>query len=307
VIACCADAQSEESLKPMDQRSISPSRFADLLPAPPKALAGSPFPLHVVDTTPLQASAAFSDPVLGLYKSGRHRIRRRMGGRFVEGWTDPGVVNITPANAYGTWEADGPSCAFVMFLPDAVLSRVVAEHWEADPRRVEIVPQFLVRDPVIEAVVARLALEAQERSPSGNLYAESACDFLAHHMIQTYSSLSRPPPRPSGGLPASRIKVVLDYIEENLAKPIALHELAVLARVSVRHFERAFRQSLGVPPYTYVLGKRLSAARDLLLGQPTLTIEQIAQQVGFSSPSHLASAFRRQIGCSPATFRRMHA
>jgi AraC family transcriptional regulator len=126
-------------------------------------------------------------------------------------------------------------------------------------------------------------------------------------MIQAYSSLSKPPPRPSGGLPANRIKVVVDYVEENLAKPIALQELALLARVSVRHFERAFRQSLWVPPHTYVLGKRLSAARDLLLSQPTLTIERIAQQVGFSSSSHLASAFRRQTGYSPATFRRMHA
>jgi AraC family transcriptional regulator len=108
-------------------------------------------------------------------------------------------------------------------------------------------------------------------------------------------------------LPANRIKAVVDYIEENLAKPIALHELALLARVSVRHFERAFRQSLGVPPHTYVLGRRLSAARDLLLGQPTLSIERIAEQAGFSSPSHLASAFRRQTGYSPTTFRRMHA
>ena len=291
----------------MDQRLISPSRFADLLPAPPKALAGAPFPLHVVDATPLQASTAFSEPVLGLYKSGRHRIRRKAFGRLLEGWADPGTVNITPANAYGTWEADGPSRALVLFVSDSLLSRVVAEHWEADPRRVEIIPQFLVRDPVIEAVVTRLAVEAQEGSPSGTLYAESACDFLAHHMIQAYSSLSRPPPRPSGGLPANRIKAVLDYIEENLAKPITLQELALLAQVSVRHFERAFRQSLGVPPHTYVLGKRLSAARDLLLSQQTLAIERIAQQVGFSSPSHLASAFRRQIGCSPATFRRMHA
>jgi AraC family transcriptional regulator len=291
----------------MDQRLISPSEFADFLPAPPKTFAGTPFPLHVVDATPLQASTAFSDPVLGLYKSGRHRTRRKAYGRLVEGWTDPGSVNITPANAYGTWEADGPSRAVVLFLPDALLSRVIAEHWEADPRRVEIIPQFLVRDPVIEAVVTRIAVEAQKGYPSGTLYVESACDFLAHHMLQAYSSLSKPPPRPCGGLPANRIKVVVDYIEENLAKPIALHELALLARVSVRHFERAFRQSLGVPPHTYVLGKRLSAARDLLLSQPTLSIERIARQVGFSSPSHLASAFRRQTGYSPTTFRRMQA
>ncbi|HEY2395802.1 MAG TPA: helix-turn-helix domain-containing protein [Rudaea sp.] len=289
----------------MDQRSVAASRFPDFLPAPPKTLA-APFPLHVIDATPLQASAAFAEPVLGLYTSGRHRIRRKLGGRSVEGWTDPGTINITGANAYATWEADGPSHAIVLIVPDVFLSRVIAEHWEADPRRVEIIPQFLVRDPVIEAVVTRLAVEAQEGSPSGTLYAESACEFLAHHMIQMYSSLSRPSPRPFGGLPAHRIKVVVDYIEENLAKPIALHELAALARVSVRHFERAFRQSLGVPPHTYVLEKRLSVARDLLLSQRTLTIQRIAQQVGFSSPSHLAAAFRRQMGYSPAIFRRMH-
>jgi hypothetical protein len=69
-------------------------------------------------------------------------------------------VNLTPANVDGTWEADGPSHAIVLFVPDTFLARVIAEHWEADPQRVEITPQFLVRDPLIEAVVTRLALEA---------------------------------------------------------------------------------------------------------------------------------------------------
>ena len=92
----------------------------------------------------------------------------------MEGWTDPGRVNITPADAYGTWEADGASRAVVLFVPDALLSRVIAEHWEADPRGVEIIPQFLVRDPVIEAVVTRLAAEAQ-----GALHPE-LCTQKAH-------------------------------------------------------------------------------------------------------------------------------
>lgn len=225
---------------------------------------------------------------------------------MVEGWSDPGSVNLTPANVAGTWEADGPSRAIVLFVPDAFLSRVIAEQSEADPRRVEIIPQFLLRDPVIEAVVTRLGLEARNGSPTGSLYAESACEFLAHHIVQEYSSLSRPPPRFSGGLSAHRLKVVTDYIEENLANPIALRELAVLARVSVRHFERAFRQSLGVPPHTYVLERRVAAARDLLLNHQALTIEQIAERAGFSSSSHLASVFRRKTGYAPARFRRMH-
>jgi AraC family transcriptional regulator len=74
----------------------------------------------------------------------------------------------------------------------------------------------------------------------------------------------------------------------------------------VRHFERAFRQSLGVPPHRYVLERRVSAARDLLLTYPNLPIEEIARKLGFSSSSHLSAAFLRRMGCSPATFRRQH-
>jgi AraC family transcriptional regulator len=51
--------------------------------------------------------------------------------------------------------------------------------------------------------------------------------------------------------------------------------------------------------------KRLAAARQLLLGEPTLTVEQIATRTGFSSSSHLSSALRRHTGYSPATFRRL--
>jgi AraC-like DNA-binding protein len=44
-------------------------------------------------------------------------------------------------------------------------------------------------------------------------------------------------------------------------------------------------------------------ARQLLLAEPALTVEDIAGRVGFSSASHLASAFRRQTRVSPKAFR----
>jgi AraC family transcriptional regulator len=216
-------------------------------------------------------------------------------------------MNLGAANSYARWEADGSSQSTVVFLKDALLSRVILENWGADPQRVEIVPQFLVRDPVIQAVVTQLAIEVGDDAQSGLLYGESACEFLAHHLVQRYSTLSKRPVRPFGGLAAHRLKVVRNHIEENLGNPIQLHELAALACVSVRHFERAFRQSLGVPPHRYVLERRVSAARDLLLSCPMLDIEEIARQSGFSSSSHLSSAFARRMGCSPMTFRRMHA
>src|SRR5712672_4094783 len=273
----------------MDKPAVAASGFADLLSAlPNKSAAWDAFSLFVVGATPAQATGAFADHALGLYLSGRHRIRREMIGRPVEGWSDPGTVNLTPPNVEATWQANGPSRAIVLLIPDAFLSRVISEHWEADPRNVEIIPQFLAHDPVIQGVATHLAPEAQSGSPPERLYAESACEFLAHHMIHSYSTLSALPPRVSGGLPARRLKLILDYIEENLARPIAMRQLGELAGTSIRHFERAFRQAIGVPPHAYVVRKRIARARDLLLSEPALTIGEIAVRAGFSSASHFS-------------------
>jgi AraC family transcriptional regulator len=291
----------------MERRAMPGSRLVDVLPASPRVAAEwNPFSLFVVDATPLHASITFGDLALGLYTAGRHRIRRTMGRRVVEGWSDPGTLNMTPPNLDGSWEAEGSSHAIVLTIPPVYLSRVISEHWEADPRGVEIVPQFLARDRVIEAVMTRLALKASYGSSSDSLYVASACEFLAHHVVDSYSSLSKSEPRYSGGL-GRRLNAVVDYIEANLAEPIALRELAGLAGMSARHFERAFRQSLALPPHAYVLGRRVDAAKDLLVGQTALTMEQIAKRVGFSSASHFASAFRRHAGYSPTQFRRVHS
>jgi AraC family transcriptional regulator len=133
---------------------------------------------------------------------------------------------------------------------------------------------------------------------------ESGCEFLAHYLIYSYSSLSRSPPRNMGGLSRRRLRVVLEYIEDTLSQPIKLRDLAALAGISSRHFERAFRQSTGSSPHAYVMERRLCRARDLLVDPQDSPIELIALQLGFSGSSHFSSAFRRHAGMSPTVFRK---
>jgi len=277
------------------------------LPTPPHvSLAGKTFALYVFDGL-LHSTTTFANHALGLHISGSHRVRQQVGGRVVEGRSDPGAVHLIPAHLTLTVDASAPARLMVLFLSEAVVSRVIAEHWDVDPRNVELLWQPLKRDRVVESVMTGLALHAQKGSPSGQLYAESGCEFLAHHIIHSYSSLSKPAPQSSGGLPGGRLKSVLEYVEASLAQPISLRQLAQVAGVSARHFERAFRQALGMPPHTYVLERRVAAARELLLSEPALSIEHIAARAGFSSASHLAAAFHRLIGCSPTTFRRLQS
>ncbi|HEV2963671.1 MAG TPA: helix-turn-helix domain-containing protein [Candidatus Angelobacter sp.] len=63
-----------------------------------------------------------------------------------------------------------------------------------------------------------------------------------------------------------------------MAQPIALRQLAEVAGVSARLFERAFRQAMGSPPHAYVMERRLATARDRLLSCPKLVVGEIARR-----------------------------
>src|SRR6202140_3631905 len=259
------------------------AEFPELLGVSPReSAAWDPFLLQIVDDTPLQARVCFRDIALGVYLSGRHKIRRQIGNSVVEGWSDPGTINLTPPGVEGTWEASASPRSAVVVIRSQFVSRAIEEYWGADSSRLEIEKQFLIRDPVIEAITVNLAREAAGGSPAGRLYAESGCEFLAHHLIYRYSNLSPTPPRSMGGLSSRRLKLVLEYIEDTLCQPIKLRDLAALIGISARHFERAFRQSTGSPPHAYVMDRRLHKARDLLINRPELPIEQIALRSGFS-------------------------
>lgn len=289
----------------MTRAPPSAVEFTELLGIPPgESAAWDPFFVQIVDQTPLHARVLFRDLALGVYLSGRHKIRRQVGASVVEGWSHPGTINLTPPGVEGTWEARASSRAAVVVIRPQFLSRAIEEHWGADSTKVEIKEQFLIRDPVIEAVTLNLAREAAGGSPAGRLYAESGCEFLAHHLIYRYSTLSQAPPRYVGGLPSRRLRLVLESIEDTLGQPIKLRELAALAGISARHFERAFRQSTGSSPHAYVMERRLQMAHDFLINQPELPIEHIALRLGFSSSSHFSSAFRRRTGFKPTDFRK---
>jgi AraC family transcriptional regulator len=283
----------------------TPADFTEVLGvSPTESASWDPFLFRIVNDTPLQARVYFRDLALGVYLSGRRKVRRQIGNSVVEGWSDPGTINLTPPGLEATWEANAPSRAAVVVIRPDFISRAIDEHWGADSSKVEINKQFLIRDPVIEAITLNLAREAADGSPAGRLYAESGCEFLAHHLIYRYSNLSQTPPRSIGGLSSRRLRLVIEYIEDTLGQPIRLRELAALTRISARHFERAFRQSIGSSPHGYVMNRRLHRARDLLISQPELPIEQIALRLGFSSSSHFSSAFRRQTGLTPTDFRK---
>src|SRR6516164_8931337 len=63
-----------------------------------------------------------------------------------------------------------------------------------------------------------------------------------------------------GGLPPGVLKRVQQYVEDHLAERVGIERLAAIAGLSAFHFARAFKQSQGVTPHSYLLHRRIVRA-----------------------------------------------
>jgi hypothetical protein len=115
----------------MKRPPISASGFADLLPDPPEASAEwRAFSLQVVEPPPLHLTIAFADHVLSTPISGGCRLRRKVGGRSIQGRSHPGNAMLTPAHYLATWDADASVRLILLYMPQALLFRVITEDWK---------------------------------------------------------------------------------------------------------------------------------------------------------------------------------
>jgi AraC family transcriptional regulator len=111
-------------------------------------------------------------------------------------------------------------------------------------------------------------------------------------------------PSPSrGGLLAWRLNRVFDYIETHLAEKITAMDLADLINVSVGQLIRAFKISVGVPPFHYIASRRVDLACTMM-STTREPLSQIAIACGLCDQAHLCKVFRRMTGMSPLTWRR---
>lgn len=68
------------------------------------------------------------------------------------------------------------------------------------------------------------------------------------------------------------------------------------------YFIRRFKQEMGLTPHKYLMQYRLSLAKQLLSGNPS--IAEAAQAAGFYDQSHLDRCFKKGVGLSPSEYRR---
>ena len=164
----------------------------------------------------------------------------------------------------------------------------------------EFRPRLFFFDPELWRLIVRLKQEATSSSTQLPHYAEALGVLLGRELLRLNNGTTHAIMR--GGLSGWQQKRVADFIEEHLADEIRLAQLAELVSLSPYHFARAFRQSFGVPPHRYHVGRRIERAKTLLASS---TVTQVALAVGFAETSSFSAVFRRLTGFTPSEFRRV--
>jgi AraC family transcriptional regulator len=96
----------------------------------------------------------------------------------------------------------------------------------------------------------------------------------------------------------------LQYIEENLAEPIQLADVASAAGYSLFHCCRLFQALTGGTVMSYVRKRRLTKAAEAIMAGDNIRLIELALECGFESQAAFTRAFRAQFGITPGALRR---
>src|SRR5262249_11654154 len=131
-----------------------------------------------------------------------------------------------------------------------------------DGSKLDVIDRFHFRDLEMELICRRLYREASLEGMAERIFMESLMMQLAVLLLCRHSTASEAAKAlPSSGLARKKARRVLDYIESNLDRELTLRELAAITDLSVHHFARMFKQTIGVAPYQYVLERRVERAK----------------------------------------------
>lgn len=103
-------------------------------------------------------------------------------------------------------------------------------------------------------------------------------------------------------------KMVDEYLSEGSKKlrtqgPPTVAWCAEQFHLTPSYFGDIVRREMGITPQAFLQTKLIDRAKSLLASQE-LTINEIAEELGFSYPNHFARLFRQKMGMSPSAFRR---
>lgn len=179
-------------------------------------------------------------------------------------------------------------------------SEFVAQHRVPLPEP-SVLPTVTPLPPnaAFRAILDQIITEYQQRDGHS---AAMIGAYLFQFAVLLQRALRRHGPGASPGDQA-QVAELRRLLDQHITSAASIRDLARQVHMSESHFSHQVKALLGVAPKAYVREQRIARARELLRST-TLTIEEIAGELGYDEPTSFFRAFKRAMGLTPGEFRR---
>lgn len=261
-----------------------------------------------------QAEYGLSNPIapeeaylIGLEKRGVNRFELWLNGQLVN--STPlidGACCFYDLSQNPVLYFDEPFHHIMLYIPKSSILEILEEHLRTRASDITFDPPRLAHDATVKNIADCFLpyLSDEALSQSNQLVIDHLFLTLRSHIALFYGGVRRFQVAKATGLTPWQQRKAKDMMMEHLTGGgISLNLVAQACRLSPSAFVRAFRRTFGIPPYQWLIMRRLDRSIELM-EDDELSLVDIALMSGFADQSHYTRIFVRKMGVSPGAYRR---
>ena len=160
----------------------------------------------------------------------------------------------------------------------------------------------LFGDPQEFSLLVRKLLSLSEITLANDIRRTAiAMEYLALLMDSTLSEEQQVSRRRYDYSPDVYVSHAVNFIQLNYAK-IRVNDIAKYIGINRSYLTKIFTRKIGVSPQEYLMEYRMNRGKELLTCTE-LSVQEIAQRVGYENPLTFSKMFKRTCGLSPRHYR----
>ncbi len=220
----------------------------------------------------------------------------------------PGMISCIPANYLHVTRSDEGVMAFWEFLfidVEQALKDCGKRNVQEARDIIEAIHKnaFFIKpeeNPIIATIVRSIFDEMQDKKEHYNDCVKGLVYALLFEIARFNGRPMTSNKGKNGGLQLER---AIEYVEAHYQENFKILELAMECHMSETHFRRVFQEKMNMTPVEYVNFVRVKKACELI-DKTDISMEEVAERVGFVTPSTFNRNFRRIIGTSPYQWKK---
>ena len=103
-----------------------------------------------------------------------------------------------------------------------------------------------------------------------------------------------------------RMLALTDYIDKNYTKIVSIESVCEHLNINKFYLTHIFKEQIDMPPIKYLIYKRMEHAKQLLISDNGMSINEIAEECGYSDTAYFCRVFKKTVDITPLQYKIKH-